>query len=125
MAGKPKTIDEYLAGLPRGQRVALEGIRKAVRAALPGGEECMSYGVPAFRVGGKVLVGFGAASRHCTFYPMSGTITAAHEAELAGYETSKGAIRFPAERPLPGTLVRRLVKWRLAEMQGPRKRGEP
>jgi uncharacterized protein YdhG (YjbR/CyaY superfamily) len=125
MAGKPRTIDEYLAGLPRGQRVALEGIRKAVRAAVPGGEECISYGVPAFRVGGKVLVGFGAASRHCTFYPMSGTITAAHEAELAAYETSKGAIRFPAERPLPRTLVRKLVEWRLAEMPGPRKRGEP
>jgi uncharacterized protein YdhG (YjbR/CyaY superfamily) len=118
MPGKPKTVDEYLAGLPRGQRAALEGIRKAIRAAVPKGEECISYGVPAFRVDGRVLVGFGAASRHCTFFPMSGTITAAHEAELSGYDTSKGAIRFPAERPLPATLVRKLVRWRLAEMRG-------
>jgi uncharacterized protein YdhG (YjbR/CyaY superfamily) len=118
MPSKAKTIDDYLAGLPRDQRTALEGIRKTIRAAVPKGEECISYGVPAFRVGGKVLVGFGAASRHCTFFPMSGTITAAHQAELSGYETSKGAIRFPAERPLPATLVRKLVGWRLAEMRG-------
>jgi uncharacterized protein YdhG (YjbR/CyaY superfamily) len=115
---KAKTIDEYLAGLPRDQRAALEGIRKVIKAAVPRGEECISYGVPAFRVGGKVLVGFGAAAGHCTFFPMSGTITAAHQAELSAYETSKGAIRFPLERPLPGTLVRKLVRWRLAEMRG-------
>ena len=118
MPSKPRTIDDYLAGLPREQRAALEGIRKTIRSAVPGGEECISYGVPAFRVDGKVLVGFGAASGHCTFYPMSGTITAAHEAELSGYDTSTGAIRFPAGRPLPATLVRKLVRWRLAEMRG-------
>jgi len=117
MPKKAKTIDEYLAGLPREQRVALEGIREAIRAAAPRGEECISYGVPAFRLDGKVLVGFGAASRHCTFFPMSGTITATHEAELSGYETSKGAIRFPPESPLPRALVRKLVRWRLAEMR--------
>lgn len=118
MGKKPATVDEYLKGLPREQRAALEGIRKAIRAAVPRGEECISYGVPAFRLDGKVLVGFGAASRHCTFFPMSGTITAAHEADLAKYETSKGAIRFPAESPLPATLVRKLVRWRLEEMRG-------
>jgi uncharacterized protein YdhG (YjbR/CyaY superfamily) len=114
---KPRTIDDYLAGLPREQRAALEGIRETIRAVVPRGEECISYGVPAFRLDGKVLVGFGAASRHCTFYPMSGAITAAHAAELSGYDTSKGAIRFAAERPLPATLVRRLVRWRLAEIR--------
>ncbi len=118
MPTKAKTVDDYLAGLPREQRAALEGIRETVKAAVPKGEECISYGVPAFRVDGKLLVGFGAASRHCTFYPMSGTITAAHQAELSGYDTSKGAIHFPAERPLPPSLVRKLVRWRLAEMRG-------
>ncbi len=117
MPTKPKTIDQYLAGLPRDQRIALEGIRKAIRAAVPRGEECFSYGVPAFRLDGKALVGFGASSRHCAFYPMSGTVTAAHAAELSGYDTSKGTIRFPAERPLPAALVRKLVRWRLAEMR--------
>jgi uncharacterized protein YdhG (YjbR/CyaY superfamily) len=115
---RPRTVDEYLAVLPPDQRAALEGIRRTIRAAVPKGEECISYGVPAFRVDGRVLVGFGASSRHCTFFPMSGTITAAHRDELSGYETSKGAIRFPAERPLPATLVRKLVRWRLAEMRG-------
>jgi uncharacterized protein YdhG (YjbR/CyaY superfamily) len=118
MTSHTRTIDDYLAALPRAQRAALEGIRKTIRAAVPEGEECISYGVPAFRLEGKVLVGFGAASRHCTFFPMSGTITAAHARELSGYDTSKGAIRFPAERPLPATLVRKLVRWRLAEMRG-------
>ena len=118
MKSKPKTVDDYLARLPPAQRAALEGIRSTIRAAVPKGEECISYGVPAFRLDGKVLVGFGAASGHCTFFPMSGTITAAHEAELSAYDTSKGAIRFPAERPLPATLVRKLVRWRLAEMRG-------
>jgi len=115
---KPKTIDEYLSDLPRDQRTALEGIRRAIKAAVPRGEECISYGVPAFRLDGRVLVGFGAASKHCTFFPMSGTITAAHEAELSGYETSKGAIRFQPGSPLPAALVRKLVRWRLAEMRG-------
>ncbi len=118
MPSKSSSIDEYLARLPSDQRAALERIRKTIRAAVPKGEECISYGVPAIRVDGKVAVGFGAASHHCTFFPMSGTITAAHEAELSAYDTSKGAIRFPAERPLPATLVRKLVRWRLAEMRG-------
>ncbi len=118
MAKKPNTVDEYLAGLPRDQRAALERIRRAIHAAAPRSEECISYGVPAFRLEGKVLVGFGAASTHCTFFPMSGTITAAHRAELAGYETSKGAIRFQPQSPLPGPLVRKLVRWRLAEIRG-------
>ena len=118
MPSKARAVDDYLSDLPRDQRTALEAIRKTIRAAVPNGEECISYGVPAFRLGGKVLVGFGAASRHCTFFPMSGTITAAHQEELSGYETSKGAIRFPAERPLPAALVRKIVRWRLAEMRG-------
>jgi uncharacterized protein YdhG (YjbR/CyaY superfamily) len=115
---RPTTIDDYLAAVPPDQRAALEGIRKTIRAAVPRAEECISYGVPALRVDGKVLVGFGAAARHCTFFPMSGTITAAHAAELSKYETSKGAIRFPAEHPLPASLVRKIVRWRLAEMRG-------
>jgi uncharacterized protein YdhG (YjbR/CyaY superfamily) len=116
--GQPRSIDEYLARLPPTQHAALERVREAIRAAAPKAEECISYGVPAVRLDGKVLVGFGAASGHCTFFPMSGTITAAHQADLAGYETTKGAIRFPAESPLKAALVRKLVRWRLAEMRG-------
>jgi biotin carboxylase len=77
-------------------------------------EEVISYGIPAFRLDGKMLLGFGAAARHCAFYPGSHPIEA-HRKELAAYDTSKGTIRFPPNRPLPATLVRKLAKTRIAE----------
>jgi uncharacterized protein YdhG (YjbR/CyaY superfamily) len=110
----PKTIDEYLATLGGDKRAALEQLRKAIQAAAPGAEECISYGVPAFRRGG-MLVGFGATAKHCAFYLMSGSTVEAHKDDLADYDTSKGTIRFPADRPLPAALVRKLVKTRIAE----------
>ena len=91
---KSETIDEYLVGLGREQQAALSRLRKAIHAAAPGAEECISYGLPAFRFEGKVLVGFGASAGHCSFYPMSGTTVKAHASELRGFETSKGTIRF-------------------------------
>jgi len=115
MPRKPTTIDEYLAGVTADQRAALEKVRKAVRAAAPKAEEGISYGLAAFRLDGKPLVAFGASASHCAFYPMSSTTVAAHADDLAGYETSKGTIRFPADRPLPAALVRKLVKARIAE----------
>ncbi len=118
MKRKPTTIDEYLAGLAADKRAALEKIRKAIRAAAPRAEECISYSLPAFRLDGKPLVAFGATANHCAFYPMSGNTVAAHKDELEGYDTSKGTIRFPADRPLPASLVRKLVKARIAENAG-------
>jgi uncharacterized protein YdhG (YjbR/CyaY superfamily) len=116
MNAKPRTIDEYLAGLPVDQRVALGKVRKAVKAAAPEAEECFSYGMPAFRLSGKLVAGFAAAANHCAFYPMSGTTTGTLRAELAGYETSKGAVRFSSDRVLPSALIRKLVKARIAEL---------
>lgn len=114
---KPSTIDEYLARVNPKQRPVLEKLRQTIRAAAPGAEECISYSLPAFRLNGP-LVGFGASANHCAFYPMSGTIVAAFKKELAGYDTSKGTIRFQPDRPLPAALVRKLVKARLAEKKG-------
>src|SRR3954465_3414814 len=114
MAAKPKTIDEYFAGLNVEQQVALEKLRKTIRAAAPKAEECISYQIPAYRQNG-MLVGFGASANHCAFYLMSSSTLADHKEELAGYDTSKGTIRFPAGKPLPASLVRKLVKARLAE----------
>lgn len=111
---KPKTIDDYLEGLPADKRAALEKLRQTIRAAAPKAEECVSYQIPAFRQNG-VLVGFGATAKHCAFFPFNSTTVAAHKAELKGYDTSKGAIRFQPEKPLPAALVRKLVKARLAE----------
>lgn len=121
MPGKPQTIDEYLAALPDDKRAALEKLRKTIRAAAPEAEECISYSLPAFRLDGKVLVGFGASASHCAFYPMSGSTVAAHADELSAYETSKGTIRFQASEPLPAPLVRKLVKARIAENAAARK----
>jgi uncharacterized protein YdhG (YjbR/CyaY superfamily) len=118
MGEKPRSIDEYLARLDAGPRAALERVRAAVRAAAPAAEECFSYGMPAFRLGGALIAGFAAGARHCAFYPMSGSTVASLGDELAGYETSKGAVRFAADRGLPARLVRKLVKTRLAEVAG-------
>lgn len=121
MRAKPKTIDEYLAGLSVGKRAALEKLRKDIRAAAPKAEECISYSIPAFRLDGRVLVFFGAASRHCSFYPGAYPIEALKE-QLAGYETSKGTIRFSEDEPLPTRLVRKLVKARIEEQAARRER---
>ncbi len=118
MAPKPRTkvrtIDEYLAALSDDKRAALEKLRKTIRAAAPGAEECISYQLPAFRHNG-MLVAFGATASHCAFYPMSSSTVAAHKDELADFDTSKGTIRFQPDNPLPAALVRKLVKARIAE----------
>jgi len=114
MKSKPKTIDDYLAALSDDKRSALEKLRKAIRSAAPRAEECVSYQIPAFRQK-RMLVGFGATAKHCTFYLMSASTVATHKDLLKGYATSKGAIRFPANKPLPVALVQKLVKARLAE----------
>jgi uncharacterized protein YdhG (YjbR/CyaY superfamily) len=114
MADKPKTIDEYLAALSEDKRAALEELRKTIRAAAPEAQECISYQLPAFRLNG-MLVGFGATAKHCAFYLMSSSTVATHQDELKDYDTSKGTIRFQADKPLPAALVRKLVEARIAE----------
>ena len=124
MAAKPTTIDEYLAAVSADKRAALEKLRKTIKAAAPKADECISYGLAAFRLNGKPLVAFGAAANHCSFFPMSGHTVAAFKDELTEYETSKGTIRFQADKPLPASLVRKLVKARIAENEGRRKKSE-
>jgi uncharacterized protein YdhG (YjbR/CyaY superfamily) len=114
MLAKPQTIDEYLAPLSKEKRDALEKLRRAIKSAAPKAEECISYQVPGFRLGGRLLVSFGAAANHCAFYPGAYPVEA-HKDELTAYDTSKGTIRFQADSPLPATLVRKLVKTRMAE----------
>ena len=118
MTPKPNIIDEYLAALSDDKRAALEALRKTIKAAAPKAEECISYQLPAFRLKDKMLVGFGASAKHCAFYLMSGSTVDAHKHELENYDTSKGTIRFPADKPLPAALVRKLVKARIAENGG-------
>jgi uncharacterized protein YdhG (YjbR/CyaY superfamily) len=114
VAAKPKTIDEYLAALSDDKRAALQKLRKTIAAAAPKAEECISYQVAAFRQNG-MLVGFGATENHCALYLMSSATVEAHQDELKDYDTSKGTIRFQADKPLPVALVRKLVNARIAE----------
>src|SRR6266576_6551165 len=92
---KPKTHDDYLAALTEDKRSALQKPRKAIKAAAPKAEECISYQLPAFRLNGKFLVAYGAAANHCAFYP--GSVVEALQDELKGYDIGKGTIRFPAD----------------------------
>ena len=114
---KARTIDEYLAPLSPAMRASLEKLRRTIKTAAPAAEECISYGICAFRQNG-MLVGFGAGLEHCSFFLMNGSTVAAHKKELAGYDTSEGTIRFRPDKPLPTALVRKLVKARLAENAG-------
>jgi uncharacterized protein YdhG (YjbR/CyaY superfamily) len=114
MSSKPGTIDEYLAPLSKEKRAALQKLRRAIHAAAPNAEECISYQIPSFRLDGRLLVSFGAGVNHCAFYPGAHPVKA-HRAELKAYETSKGTIRFKTDSPLPAALVRKIVKTRIAE----------
>ena len=109
---KIETIDDYLAGLDEDKRAALERLRKTIQTIVPRAEECISYQLPAFRLDGRVLVWFGAASKHCAFYP--GASVDDFKRELEDYDISKGTIRFQPDRPLPVALVRKLIKARIA-----------
>ena len=122
MAKRPRTIDEYLSGLQADQRAALQKLRVAVHAAAPKAEECIAWGMPGFRMDGTCFLTFRATAKHCSLHPMSGLTVAAHKADLAGYDTSPGTIRFQPAKPLPASLVRKVVKARLAERSQPSKR---
>ncbi|HEY7111417.1 MAG TPA: DUF1801 domain-containing protein [Thermoanaerobaculia bacterium] len=116
---RPESIDDYLAGISPDKRAALEKLRRSIRTAAPRAEECISYGIPAFRLDGKVIGWFAAAAGHCSFFP--GGAVQDFAKELAAYDTSKGTVRFPPKRPLPAGLVRKLVRARIARNAVPRK----
>lgn len=118
MARGPLTVDAYLADLSDDKRAALEKVRRAIKAAAPKAEECISYRLPAFHLNGRTLVAYGATASHCAFYPMSSSTVEACKDHLEGYETTKGTVRFQADHPLPAALVRKLVKARVAENAG-------
>lgn len=108
------TVKEYLARLDPVKRVALMKIRRAVKAAAPRAEERISYGMPAFTLDGRVLVWYAAMKEHCSFFPGAYPIKALKQ-DLKKYKTSKGTVRFSPDKPLPATLVRKLVRARIAE----------
>jgi uncharacterized protein YdhG (YjbR/CyaY superfamily) len=112
----PKSVDEYLAGVPEPARTTLEKMRAVIRSAVPPGSiEVISYGMPAFKHK-KVLVWFAAFAKHCSFFP-TGAVIEAFKSEFKGFTTSKGTIHFPTDKPLPTALVKKLVKARVAQSE--------
>jgi uncharacterized protein YdhG (YjbR/CyaY superfamily) len=114
---KPATIDEYLASVSPDQRALLQKLRTTIRTVAPKVEECISYGIPAFRLNGRSLFFFGAWANHCAFYPGSSTTLKKFRNELRGFQRSKGTLRFSPEKPLPVALLKALVRARVRENQ--------
>src|SRR5439155_15090973 len=119
--GAPKTVEEYLGGVPEPARSTLNKIRAAIRSAVPAeATETISYGIPAFKYKG-VLVWFAAFSNHCSLFPTP-SVVEAFKNELKGFSTTKGTIHFPTDEPLPTALVKKLVKARIAQNESKKRR---
>jgi uncharacterized protein YdhG (YjbR/CyaY superfamily) len=120
------SVDDYLASVPPYLRVALEKLRRIIKAAAHGTTEVVSYKIPIFKYEGRPLVGFGATESRCSFYVMSSSmipkLARMRTAELKGYEVSGATIHFTPDKPLPAGLVTKLVKERIAENEILRKR---
>jgi len=117
-AGRKTTpIDDYLRPVPDDRRRALEDLRVKIRSVVPDAEECISYGMPAFRLHGAVVAGFQATKNGCSYYPFSGSTLATVAPFVRAYDQTKSALHFSPDKPLPMTLVRRLIKARMAEIE--------
>jgi uncharacterized protein YdhG (YjbR/CyaY superfamily) len=120
-SGAPRTVDEYLARVPEPARSTLNKIRAAMRSVVPPeATETISYRMPAFKYKG-VLVWYAAFSNHCSLFPTAAVVEA-FKNELKGFTTSKGTIHFPTDKPLPTTLVQKLVKARVAQTESKKRR---
>jgi uncharacterized protein YdhG (YjbR/CyaY superfamily) len=109
-------IDAYLAAVEEPKRSTLEALRQSILDVVPTAEQGMSYGMPAFKVAGKTVAGFAAYKNHLSYMPHSGSVISQLGDDVAGYETSKGALRFDVDTPLPKQLVRKLVAARLDQL---------
>jgi len=111
-------VDAYLASLPEPKRGTLETLRRTILEVLPDAEQGMSYGLPAFRLQGKVVAGFAAFKNHLSYLPHSGSVFPELRDDLLHYKTSSGALRFPVDQPLPKALVQKLIKVRVKQALG-------
>ena len=111
----PKTIDNYISSFPPSVQEVLQQVREVISETAPDAVETFSYGIPTFDLAGKHLVHFAGYKHHIGFYPASSGI-AHFQAELASYKTSKGAVQFPLDKPIPYDLIREIVRFRVLEV---------
>jgi uncharacterized protein YdhG (YjbR/CyaY superfamily) len=114
-------IDRYLGTLDEPKRATLTELRDTIAAIVPQAEQCISYGMPAFRLQGKTIAGFAAFKSHLSYLPHSGSVISQLAKETEGYTKTKGSLHFPVDQPLPKRLVKQLLDARLAEAFGPRR----
>ncbi len=118
----PKTVDEYLARAPEPQRSTLKKVRAVIQSVLPAeATEGISYRIPVVKYKGMLVV-YAAFTEHCSLFGMSGTLVGEFKEELKKYSTSKGTIRFAVDKPLPATLIKKLVKHAIAQKDVRKKR---
>jgi uncharacterized protein YdhG (YjbR/CyaY superfamily) len=114
-----KEVDEYLAKLEEPKRSTLQDLRRTIQDIVPDAEQVISYGVPAFRLQGKVIAGFAAFKNHLSYLPHSGSVLAEISEDLTEYVTTKGSLHFPIDKPLPRELVENLIDVRLRQLRQP------
>ena len=107
-----KDVETYLDRVPDDGRALLEKLRQTIKAVVPAAVEVISYGMPTFKLDGRMLVSYAAFAEHCSFFPGAGPVDE-HQDELKSFQTSKGTIRFTTGKPLPASLVKKLVKTRI------------
>jgi uncharacterized protein YdhG (YjbR/CyaY superfamily) len=110
-----EAVDEYLRGVEEPKRGTLQALRDMILELIPDAEQVISYRVPAFRVHGKTVAGFAAFKDHLSYLPFSGSVLGQLADDLDGYAMTKSALHFPFDRPLPKTLVKKLIAVRLEE----------
>jgi uncharacterized protein YdhG (YjbR/CyaY superfamily) len=112
----PQDIDSYLATVDEPGRTTLEELRRSILAVIPGAEQCISYGMPAFKLRGKTVAGFAAFKNHLSYLPHSGSVLEKLGGDLASYQSTKGSLHFAIDQPLPPGLVNKLVNTRMQEL---------
>jgi uncharacterized protein YdhG (YjbR/CyaY superfamily) len=111
-----KSVDEYIASQPEAVQGVLERVRSAIRKAVPGAEEVISYKIPTHKLRGSAVIYFAGWKQHCSLYPATDRVVAALKDDLAPYEVKKSTIRFPLSQPVPVKLIERIAKLRAKEV---------
>jgi uncharacterized protein YdhG (YjbR/CyaY superfamily) len=109
-------VDEYLNAVDEPKRGTLQALRRTILEIVPEAEQVISYRVPAFRVNGTIVAGFAAFKDHLSYLPFSGSVLGQLRDELHGYTMTKSALHFPVDRPLPTSLVKKLIAVRLDQI---------